>query len=240
MSAMKTGRTVPERLAMYSMAFGAMGVSAGTLAAPVVIPALGSMEVDNTSDTFAVDVNGDLTDDFTFSVSDNGNDTYYSYIQGTQAENKIFVEYFDDPPVYCGNYYYAGLIAAGTDVGPALGGDDPTSPDPGFSNFAYFSVANSPGEECGFFTRGTRGFIGFKFEVAGNTHYGYLDVELREGSTIVEVFGGAYESQADTPILIPLSQHEVTPVPVGGAIPAALGLLALGAAALRRRKSAAH
>jgi len=67
---------------------------------------------------------------------------------------------------------------------------------------------------------GTRGFVGVQFDIPGGSpHFGYLDIEIDNEEQFLTLYGGAYESQADTPI---------TTVPE----PSSLGLLALGAAGL--------
>ena len=71
----------------------------------------------------------------------------------------------------------------------------------------------------------TRGFVGIEFDLAGSTHYGYLDIGVDVATKKVTVYGGAYESQAGLGV-------SVVPEPTG------LGLLALGAvgiAAWRKR-----
>lgn len=75
-----------------------------------------------------------------------------------------------------------------------------------------------------------RGFVGFRFNIGGNTHYGWLDVEVRgtfgpANTGGIFFFGAAYESTPNTPI-------------AAGAVPApgTLAGLAIGAAGMLRRK----
>lgn len=73
----------------------------------------------------------------------------------------------------------------------------------------------------------TRGFVGVRFDIPGGSpHFGYLDISIDTTAQTVTVHGGAYESEANTPI--------TTPVPE----PTGLGLLAIGAAGIAgwRRK----
>lgn len=70
--------------------------------------------------------------------------------------------------------------------------------------------------------------IGFRFLSGGNTHYGYADLKFIRGSDPgIEVTQWWYEDEPDTEI-------HVTPVPASGV--AALTLLGLGAAGLRRMR----
>jgi len=46
-----------------------------------------------------------------------------------------------------------------------------------------------------------RGFIGAEFESTLGTHYGYLDVEAGPGFAGITLYGWAYETQPNTPII---------------------------------------
>lgn len=79
-----------------------------------------------------------------------------------------------------------------------------------------------------------RNNIGFRFIANGNTHYGYADLTVINGSDPgIEISQWWYEDEPDTEI-------HVTPVPSSGV--AALTLLGLGAAGLRaqRKHKATH
>ena len=87
------------------------------------------------------------------------------------------------------------------------------------------------GSASGPFANVTDGYLGLKFEINGQTHYGWarFNVSTSGWNTIdATLTGYAYEDQADTPI-------HIGPVPE----PGTLGLLALGFLGLgawRRRK----
>jgi hypothetical protein len=75
--------------------------------------------------------------------------------------------------------------------------------------------------------RGTRGYTGVVFDIPGGSpHFGYLDIGMAADRSSLTVYGGAYESLANTPITIPIPE------------PGSLLLLAGGAAGLAawRRK----
>ncbi|ADE53084.1 hypothetical protein [Coraliomargarita akajimensis] len=73
-----------------------------------------------------------------------------------------------------------------------------------------------------------RGFAGFQFEATGGTtHYAWADLEVAADGSSITVHGWAYETTANTAI-----QAGAVPEPAHAA--GALGLLAMGAAGLRR------
>ena len=97
------------------------------------------------------------------------------------------------------------LLAAVVPAGETIG------PDPRFTH-EYAHLGNFVG---------TRGFVGLRFDIPGGSpHYGFLDVAIDASGNQLTLFGGAYESLADTPIVAGVPE------------PGSLGLLALGAAGL--------
>ena len=80
----------------------------------------------------------------------------------------------------------------------------------------------------GIWNPGDLAFLGLKFDLSGNTHYGWAEVELNFDYTIT-LYGVAYETVADTTITTP----SATFVPE----PSELSLLALGAAGLALLRS---
>jgi hypothetical protein len=90
------------------------------------------------------------------------------------------------------------------------------------SPYGGFAAGSTPSSSV------VRGFVGFRFSIAGATRYGWLDVEVRGSSTGANTggmffFGAAYEDSGQ-----PIQ---------AGAVPApgSLGALALGAVACARR-----
>ncbi|MGD9719798.1 MAG: PEP-CTERM sorting domain-containing protein [Pirellulales bacterium] len=105
--------------------------------------------------------------------------------------------------------YFAAVVPAGETIGPL------SSP---WENYGYMDQ----------FT-GMRGYLGIQFDIPDSSpHFGYLDIGIDQAGQTLTVYGGAYESLANTAI--------TTPVPE----PGGLALLAAGAAGLaawrQRRK----
>ncbi|MEM0965135.1 MAG: hypothetical protein AAGJ81_03145 [Verrucomicrobiota bacterium] len=115
-------------------------------------------------------------------------------------------------------------IGATLATGYAFKQESSTGPVVFTVNSAIFVYAESAG-----FSIGQSSLIGFRFDISGNTHYGWLRLEptagpVGRGITISEAY---YESTPDTPIAA-----GAIPEPANAAV--GLGLLALGAAGLRR------
>jgi hypothetical protein len=230
-------------LSLYSLAAGAGVLASGGLSASVVDTGLtGSVSVDpgNAWEEINFDVNGDGSTDFrlaAFSSTRDGN--YCGSARFSPAQFPDFGVARDDREDWSG---YAALIAAGAEVGGSLGYDS------GGYLWGSCYPEFSPG---GNFSPDTRGFIGFRFPLsnaiegrdAGDFFYGYADVEVTSsgpGAYTATIFGIFYEDQPGVPIqagggTAPEPTAPVS-VPVGGAIPLGLLLLASGALALRRRQ----
>jgi hypothetical protein len=143
------------------------------------------------------DIDGDGTNDF--GVYDSGYFGDYSITYSWPQYETNFI--MNDGST-------AAVVAPGGSIGP-----DTT----GWSNILSLD---------GFL--GTRGYAGVVFDIPGGSpHFGYLDLAMAADRSSLTLYGGAYQSQANTPIR-------------AGAVPepASLALLAGGAAGLaawRRR-----
>ena len=109
--------------------------------------------------------------------------------------------------------------------------DTGTLNDVGGASAGNWNAVSSPGTVV-------RGYLGVRFTSAAlspGLHYGFFDVSFDNNPTYragtMTVYGWAYEDQADTAI----TTQSTVPEPMT-AIPAGLGLLALGASGLRARR----
>jgi hypothetical protein len=218
-----TQNNIDTRLAMYTLAAGAL-VAGNVQAVPTKSTSSFPVSAENSS--VQIFINDDAFHDFTLSSTTNLSCTF----------NDGFAQLTRNPSyaggvLYHSNPEYAGMISAGSSV----------SGSSTFSNPPYLVTC---GTNSGEFPVPTRGFVGVKFQNEnGQTFYGYLDVETRAGSLISTIHGACYENYPDTPIELDACdlRHRDNPinpiaVPVGGLIPMSLAVLALGAAASRRRR----
>ena len=216
-----------RRLAYYTMAASAGMLATAASAAPTnanISVSVTAEEGDFESEEF--DVDGDSSMDFNLQVSLNNSDGYAGYC------GQVLLSSSNGS----GWTAYAQPIAPGTEV-------DDSFQYTGW-DYLYQGCEDS---DPGVFGLNERGFIGFRIpagdfiargEDPSSWHYGYMDVEILDGSLTGNINAVWYESTPDTPIRIPAPFQDVRSVPVGGALPLGLLLFAAGAAALRRRNRA--
>ena len=215
------------RLSGYMLTAGAAGLASGSVGAAVMpINVTTTVTANGGSASYPLDVDGDLTPDFTInashyvgppsggyvtiSIPGPGTAQFYTVLRGSCSASD----------------YYAGNVAQGTTVNAALLDSN---------NYSYPIIwASNRIADCNNFVSDQWGRLAFRFDPAGGTNwrYGYLNVRQRVGSTELDINGGEYQSTAGASLLAgsPLS------VPVGPAVPVGIGLLIAGAAALRHRR----
>lgn len=221
MMTMSNSHDTQKRLAIYSAIAGVLAVGTAQAApteSPLSFPISLVDSTDNNGGLYAdIDIDNSGQIDYRLYVDFNTNCTYnngFSYFSG---------QYGGGIEISQGSY--AGMIAAGTPVSGAM-------------SFSSFSVLQGCYSAPGNFPTPSRGFVAVSFMNGNNLHYGYLDVETFAGSAGVSVLSACYESLPNTEIEAGAcdSRGPARPVPVGGLIPLTLGVLAIGAAALRRRR----
>ncbi|MEO5720789.1 MAG: PEP-CTERM sorting domain-containing protein [Chthoniobacterales bacterium] len=182
------------------------------------------------------DVNSDGIADFNFT---------YRYNNTATGSGVIWQANINSPAVatngvisYAGPFVrYAFALSMGTNIGP--GGAFFAGPSPQVTLGSRYRSGGVPSYYGGFaagpnangaVAPGTTAYVGFRFNAADGTHYGWIQLSVGPGS--IDFVSAAYQSTPNTAI-------------AAGAIPepGTLGLLALGAvgilgAAVKRRRSA--
>ncbi len=97
--------------------------------------------------------------------------------------------------------------------------DITATPPPGFTYYATLNarVAFTPGLTFTFGNFvGTPGYIGVRFLIGANTHYGWIQIQSAADLTSTTIIDWAYEDQPDTPIHVgskPVHRADPTTVP---------------------------
>ena len=135
--------------------------------------------VGGAGDTFAIDFDGDGTDDINIVQSNNGN---YELVQAAPAAGNGVIAASN------AGYFYASNLAYGDAISAGAGS---------FRSFGSFcaGVGYAGSQFCGT----GEGYIGVEFDVSGNTHYGWVRVSVGDSSNYT-VLDYAYESTPDAAI----------------------------------------
>jgi hypothetical protein len=230
-----------QRLHVYSAAACAAGVGLFALTQPaageiVYTPADITISVQKLH-SYALDLNNDGTTDFFI------NATSRESVDQSGGTTRIVAKPAQNSNGVAGYGINAVALKAGQPIG---------SPHK-FSGFFMASVFTFIGTEFNF--RGQWAnvkdrYLGLKFQIDGQTHYGWARLTVGEIQLTAELTGYAYETTPNTPIVAGKTSGTaaaVAPVNMPGtrtdALGATLGALALGAPSLevwRREEQAAH
>jgi len=131
-------------------------------------------------DDFAIDFDGDGNDDITILQSNNGN---YELVQANGSVGSAGIARFD-----AGNTYtYASNIIEGDTIDGNL-------------TFASFgSACAGPGYTGSQFCGTGEGFVGVEFSAGGNTHYGWVRIDVADASNFI-VMDYAFEATPNNAI----------------------------------------
>lgn len=172
-----TKNNFAKRLAKYgALSVAIAGVADAT--GQVVYTDVDPDFVGGMGDSFAIDFNNDGTDDITVLQSNNGN---YELVQALPTGGNGVIAATN------GAYLYASNLSSGfiIDAGGAFGS---------FGSFCA-GVGYAGSQFCG---TGS-GLIGVEFQAAGNTHYGWVRVDVADSSNFI-VEGYAFEATPATAI----------------------------------------
>ena len=224
-----------QRLNMYALAAGAAGVSVLALAPPAdakIIYTPAHVPILEPRGLYKLDLNHDGITDFNIANTTNYNtDQFFCNLVARGPLGNQVVGTF----VYRGFPANAHAFVAGGKIGPG----DPFFPEQVELAGLYYGGGgpNSHGN----FLNVTNRYLGMKFQIGGQTHYGWARLTVK--STInpnviyAELTGYAYEDVPDTPIIAgKTSGTDVAEMPESlsapNPAPATLGMLAMGSPAL--------
>jgi len=182
----KQTKSLSKQLMKYSMAASGTLLLCTQASATPQYSGLQNTTLDNSS--LQVDMDGDGTKDF--KIIDGTFDAgVVNYLIARQATN------FSEENTAASIIKDAPRFLAGQQIGPANS----------FSAKKYelaFRIGSSSSSffSSGDFLRNT-GFLGVKFKIGTNTHYGWIQIEGGDPPTYGKVIDWAYEDQPDTAIL---------------------------------------
>jgi len=224
-------KSTHQRLNMYALAAGAAGVSVLALAptadakivyTPAHVSILGPRGLYN------LDFNHDGITDFTITntTRSNTDQAFWNLFVNCPQGNAVVGTF-----VYRGFPPDARAFFAGAPIGPH---------EPFFSRdakLATFYYGGGGASSHGNWLNVTNRYLGMKFQIAGQTHYGWARLRVKVTKNPINIYaeltGYAYETAADTPIVAgKTTGADVEEMPEArsapSAAPATLGVLAMG------------
>lgn len=217
-----------SKLIKYTAAAGAGAFSMSNASAEVIwqsaLDGFSTVTLNNGSSNFDLDIDGDADTDVIFNI----------ITAATQDARAFHVNGVTVSPSNTGNYYVFGFTAGevinASSLSPADGG---RAIDPVSGNFvnSLGRWSNNPSTLYNFVSEG---YIGIEFDNGGNTHYGWVAVNLTSPSAEnlqLDITAYAWENVAGQGI-------SAGAVPEPSTYALGLGLLALGAAGIRARRQA--
>ncbi|HEV2176201.1 MAG TPA: hypothetical protein VGW33_03225 [Terriglobia bacterium] len=242
-----------QRLNLYALAAGAAGVSLLALAPPAeaeVVFTPAHVEIMPNGGGFQLDLNHDGIDDFRFG---NNAGFYLTHLSvGIDFDRSM-----GGIQVKPGSHFFSALAL---NRGAKIGSSKSFNPCSGCSSYQLNMASVRDNGDLGDWVNVTNRYLGLKFPINGETHFGWarLSVGVR-GTTIEAILTGyAYETIANHPILAGQTSGTADDTPGAEARPAfrrqhskpasqvqpgSLGVLALGAPGIpfwRREEEAAE
>jgi hypothetical protein len=224
-----------QRLNMYALAAGAAGVSVLALAPPAdakIIYTPAHVPILGPRGLYKLDLNHDGITDFNIANTTNYNtdQVFWNLVARGPLGNQVVGTF-----VYRGFPANAHAFVAGGKIGPG----DPIFPEQVELAGLYYG-GGGPSSH-GNFLNVTNRYLGMKFQIGGQTHYGWARLTVKStinpNNIYAELTGYAYEDVPDTPIIAgKTSGADVAEMPESlsapSAAPATLGMLAMGSPAL--------
>jgi MYXO-CTERM domain-containing protein len=222
---MKKGQSL-KKLTGLSAASIAMGTSAdAALIASTTIPA-GGLTTPSNPGTINWDVDNDGTNDFKFTYYTSSSSTsslYYGTLAMEDLGDARIARPVSSP--------YFEKLTAGAKLGTANDGlSFYVAQNRALINMSSSSFFIGANLKNGGWSLGDTGYFGFKFTSNGNTHYGWAEMTLSNSTAQATINEAWYNDTPDGSVTVGNAVPEPAEVGLG------LGVLALGAAGLRRMR----
>jgi len=224
-----------QRLNMYALAAGAAGVSVLALAPPAdakIIYTPAHVSILGPRGLYKLDLNHDGITDFSIANTTNFNtdQAFWDLLARSPQGNEIV-----------GTFVYRGFPASAHAflAGGKIGTGDPFFPEQ--VKLASFYYGGGGDSAHGNWVNVTDRYLGLKFQIAGQTHYGWARFTVKVTNNPINIYaeltGYAYETVPNTPIIAgKTSGADVEEMPEALNAPspalATLGMLAMGSPAL--------
>jgi len=234
--------SVHAQLNMYALAAGSAGVAFLALTQPAnakVVYTAAHVPILGPLGHYSIDLNHDGIVDFGLANTTNYNtDQQFWNLSARGVRGNSVAGTF----VYRGFPVNAHAFSAGQEIGP------PTKFFGGNAKLASFYAGGGGYSAHGNWVGATDRYLGVKFQIGGQTHYGWVRLNVRVLIRPVRIIalltGYAYETDPDTPITAGATSTDAALNPDTSIAPdrtaATLGMLAMGTPGLsiwRRRES---
>jgi len=222
--------TLDKQLLAYATAATAAGI--GLLAQPAeakIVYTAANTTIQGNGGNLNLDLNNDGIADFII---------FNGFPEGVRHPEGAFDYGLNIYPAQAGNEIWGALSAKGWDCAAALPPSVKVGPGAAFQAeslplfLASGSYTRGATEHCPWASKHRGAFVGLKFVVGGQTHYGWAHITVASNGTVLN--GYAYETVPNQPLLTgktsgPVVETQASLFFVLEEQPASLGLLAPGA-----------
>ncbi|HVI10086.1 MAG TPA: hypothetical protein VND65_17490, partial [Candidatus Binatia bacterium] len=176
--------------------------------------------------TTTLDINNDGMADFTFTMSSTAHFSSIGYTTRARFLFKAAGAQAGNSAVKGHQGETAAAIAKGQTIGPQ---DQFASG--AYLSFNKFRISTGQGQQFGSWQSVEYAFVGLKFMLNGQVHYGWARIKFPTPYAISfpSIYGYAYESQPNTPIVAGQTSGTYSEANADSPSPATLGMLAGGA-----------
>ncbi|MGJ8592004.1 MAG: T9SS type A sorting domain-containing protein [Aquaticitalea sp.] len=185
-----TSEKLSNKLVKYG-AFSAAIIGAANASGQIVYTDIADETVDATNSRVAIDINIDGTGDYLFGVSADPLTPNFAFM--FPAASSAAPSYNSNAVVgfSSAGFYYPSNLASGN----AIDGTSPVFSDIR-GDFNYDSCGYSGSQFCD----GMDGYVGLKFMIGANTHYGWVRIQVAASGADIIIKDFAYNTTPDDPI----------------------------------------